>query len=183
MLPGPSIPFPDGDLSREAPWLNIDFRSNPSMYIALIKEYCWEGNANNSFVVQNNTVREVYSSYMMFAKLNSDPAVVSCTLDALWSKRTRASEWAYIRAWNSSERVFCNSEPSVTDVGMWLLQCIRYVVIAPSSSLLNSSSYVGATVFGKMWADKNKPDWNQDYKFPLGTCVFKAREYIATVID
>lgn len=53
----PLIPSPDGDLSQEAPWLKVDFRKDPLRYIALIKEYCWEGNVNNGFVVQDNTVR------------------------------------------------------------------------------------------------------------------------------
>jgi hypothetical protein len=55
-LPGPSIPPPIGDPRDDAPWLDVDFRVNPLLYCALVKEYCWEGNVNNGFVVQKNTV-------------------------------------------------------------------------------------------------------------------------------
>ncbi|KAF7344839.1 hypothetical protein MVEN_01645600 [Mycena venus] len=31
----------------------------------------------------------------------------------------------------------------------------------------------GASVFGGVWANPSKPVWNEDLKFPKGTCVFK----------
>ena len=55
-LPGPSVPPPTMDPFRDAPWLKIDFREDPLRYCAYVKEYCWEGNVNNEFVVQKNTV-------------------------------------------------------------------------------------------------------------------------------
>lgn len=44
----------------EAPWLSLDFRSNPLAYCVVIKNYCWEGNVENGFVVQNNPIRDWY---------------------------------------------------------------------------------------------------------------------------
>jgi hypothetical protein len=38
--------------------MSIDFKTNPLMYCAIVKEYCWEGNSNHGFVVQRNTVRD-----------------------------------------------------------------------------------------------------------------------------
>jgi hypothetical protein len=55
-LPGPSRPPPSFDLKTEAPWLRKDFRTQPYEYCALIKAYCWEGNVNNGFRVENNKV-------------------------------------------------------------------------------------------------------------------------------
>jgi hypothetical protein len=55
-LPGPGVPPPTGDPRDDAPWLDVDFRVNPLLYCALVKAYCWEGNVNNGFVVQKNTV-------------------------------------------------------------------------------------------------------------------------------
>lgn len=31
----------------------------------------------------------------------------------------------------------------------------------------------GATVFGQIWANPDKPDWSHSVQFPIGTCVFK----------
>jgi hypothetical protein len=53
-LPRPSVPYPGGN---EAPWLGVDFLKDPDTYCAVVKEYCFEGNVNNDFVVQNNKVR------------------------------------------------------------------------------------------------------------------------------
>jgi hypothetical protein len=41
----------------DSPWMSINFKTNPLMYCEIIKEYCWEGNSNNGFIVQRNTVR------------------------------------------------------------------------------------------------------------------------------
>jgi len=51
-IPGPDMPtyVPD------APWFRVDFKKDPLTFCQIIKEYCWEGNVNNEFVVQNNTV-------------------------------------------------------------------------------------------------------------------------------
>lgn len=56
----PRIPVPDGGQEQDFPWLNVDFKTDPIRYCELVKEYCWEGNANNEFVVQNNTVTSIY---------------------------------------------------------------------------------------------------------------------------
>ena len=36
-----------------------------------------------------------------------------------------------------------------------------------------SNDDVGASLFGRVWADPNTPKWEENLKFPLGTCVFK----------
>jgi hypothetical protein len=55
-IPGPELPLPGRRLDQEAPWLTVDFKSDPERYCQLVKEYCWEGNENNGFVVQRNKV-------------------------------------------------------------------------------------------------------------------------------
>jgi hypothetical protein len=59
----------------DSPWMSIDFKTNPLMYCAIIKEYCWEGNSNNGFIVQRNTVR--FSS----VKANSQAHLVGGFID------------------------------------------------------------------------------------------------------
>ncbi|KAF8465999.1 hypothetical protein BDZ91DRAFT_217215 [Kalaharituber pfeilii] len=49
----PTMPLPPKD---DAPWMNYDFKTQPESYCTVIKDYCWEGNENNEFVVQKNTV-------------------------------------------------------------------------------------------------------------------------------
>lgn len=53
----PALPLPDFPHSElDAPWLEIDFRKRPDDYARVIREYCWEGNRSNDFVVQKNKV-------------------------------------------------------------------------------------------------------------------------------
>ncbi|KAF4472846.1 hypothetical protein FALBO_252 [Fusarium albosuccineum] len=52
-LPGPDTPI-YRDPKDDAPWLKIDFKKNPEEYCKVIKEYYWEGNVNNDFVLQEN---------------------------------------------------------------------------------------------------------------------------------
>ncbi len=42
------------------PWKSIDFRTDPEAYIRSVIAYCWDGNLDVGFVVQNNPVRKWY---------------------------------------------------------------------------------------------------------------------------
>ncbi|MFT3880582.1 MAG: hypothetical protein QM703_13075 [Gemmatales bacterium] len=42
------------------PWAAIDFKTNPADYLAAVLSYCYEGNLEKDFVVQQNTVRPWY---------------------------------------------------------------------------------------------------------------------------
>ncbi|KAM5380067.1 hypothetical protein ACJZ2D_003714 [Fusarium nematophilum] len=53
------------DPVEDAPWLNIDFKRKPMDYCAVIKEYCWEENVNNDFVLQDNRQRRWYHAPWM----------------------------------------------------------------------------------------------------------------------
>ena len=55
-MPGPDLPTPGGGIEQDAPWLKIDFLQDPYAYCEIVRKYCWEGNVNNGFVVQNNRV-------------------------------------------------------------------------------------------------------------------------------
>ena len=55
-MPGPERPLPGAGPDSDAPWLKIDFKSDPIGYSNIIKEYCWEGNVINDFDVWKNTV-------------------------------------------------------------------------------------------------------------------------------
>lgn len=59
VLPGPTLPPPSGGPLSDAPWLNIDFKTSPEEYCRIIKEYCFEGNVDNDFVLQNNQVGDL----------------------------------------------------------------------------------------------------------------------------
>ena len=39
------------------PCSRIDFKVDPLAFCEAVKQYCWEGNVENRFVVQNNSVR------------------------------------------------------------------------------------------------------------------------------
>ncbi|KAF0328732.1 hypothetical protein GQ607_004144 [Colletotrichum asianum] len=64
ILPGPDTPI-YVDPKHDAPWLNVDFEKDPLRYCELIKEYCWEGNVNNDFVLQDNKQRNWYHAPWM----------------------------------------------------------------------------------------------------------------------
>jgi hypothetical protein len=70
ILPGPDRPPPSADPIRDSPWLRVDFKTDPQTYCALIKEYCWERNVNNGFVLQNNTIRDWYHAPWMHWNVN-----------------------------------------------------------------------------------------------------------------
>jgi len=70
ILPGPDRPPPTVDPIEAAPWLKIDFEADPRGFCALIKEYCWEGNVNNGFVVQKNKIRDWYHAPWMHWNIN-----------------------------------------------------------------------------------------------------------------
>lgn len=46
----------------DAPWLAIDFKSEPERYAEDVKEYLLEGNIESDWVVQNNKVNDPYAS-------------------------------------------------------------------------------------------------------------------------
>ena len=64
-VPGPDMPLPSTDPTNEAPWLNVDFTKDPALYCLLIKAYCWEGNVDNNFVLQDNKIRPWYHAPWM----------------------------------------------------------------------------------------------------------------------
>lgn len=46
--------------SSDFPWQDIDFREEPERYLMAILNYCFEGNLQTDFIVQNNAVRKWY---------------------------------------------------------------------------------------------------------------------------
>lgn len=68
---GPDRPLPGFDLY---PWLDVDFKKDPKLYCSLIKEYCFEGNVINNFVLQDNKVRNWYHApWMHWNKNGREP--------------------------------------------------------------------------------------------------------------
>ena len=55
----------------DAPWLHIDFMSDPERYALTIKEYCFDGNRPVDFVVQENTVRRILGAIREASPRNS----------------------------------------------------------------------------------------------------------------
>lgn len=53
---------PPSDGPRDTPWSMVDFKVNPLAFCEVVKQYCWEGNVENRFVVQKNHVRSAYRS-------------------------------------------------------------------------------------------------------------------------
>ena len=48
---------PPSGAPKEMPWSLIDFKADPLAFCQVVKQYCWEGNVKNRFVVQKNSVR------------------------------------------------------------------------------------------------------------------------------
>ena len=69
-LPGPDQPRPGLSPIEDAPWLAIDFKNDPMAYCKIIKEYCWEGNANNNFRIRENRIRDWYHAPWMHWNVN-----------------------------------------------------------------------------------------------------------------
>ncbi|KAF7519519.1 hypothetical protein G7054_g13058 [Neopestalotiopsis clavispora] len=63
--PGPERPVPNIDPLNDAPWLEIDFRKHPKDYCKAILGYCYDGNVENEFVLQKNTIRQWYHAPWM----------------------------------------------------------------------------------------------------------------------
>jgi hypothetical protein len=63
--PGPERPAPSLDPLKDARWLDIDFEKHPEEYCQVIKEYCFEGNVENEFVLQKNLIRPWYHAPWM----------------------------------------------------------------------------------------------------------------------
>ena len=53
------------DPTRDAPWLQVDFKTSPEEYCRVIKEYCWVGNVENGFNVHKNKTRDWYHAPWM----------------------------------------------------------------------------------------------------------------------
>jgi hypothetical protein len=64
-MPGPDLPLPILNPVDDAPWLKYDFKKDHQEYVQAVKEYCWEGNVNNKFVIQNNPIRNWYHAPWM----------------------------------------------------------------------------------------------------------------------
>jgi hypothetical protein len=89
LLPTSGVPLSVRDPRDEAPWLDVDFKVNPLLYCAVVKNYCWEGNVNNDFVVQKNTVhvlRRLASIILTISRTRFmiGSQLVSCTMVALF---------------------------------------------------------------------------------------------------
>ncbi|KAG8909046.1 hypothetical protein FRC01_007179, partial [Tulasnella sp. 417] len=133
----PSIPL--ANTPDEAPWLKVDFKTNPLEYGSHVKEYCWEGNTDVDFVVQENLVRDWYHAPWMHASPKGREPLKGLTFE----RSTPPFEFA-----DSQAHALQN----------WAI------------GFYNAR---GASVFGGVWANPNKPVWNHDLKFPPGSCVFK----------
>ncbi|KAK3984631.1 hypothetical protein QBC44DRAFT_276908 [Cladorrhinum sp. PSN332] len=80
-LPGPDLPLPTLDPRDDAPWLKVDFRTDPVRYCQIIKEYCWEGNSNNNFNIHKNTIRPWYHAPWMHWSENGREPVNGLTFE------------------------------------------------------------------------------------------------------
>ncbi|KAG9000803.1 hypothetical protein FRB90_011740 [Tulasnella sp. 427] len=65
--PGDALALPLPDVKVESPWLRHDFRKDPLGYAKVVKEYCWEGNRETDFVVQENLTRPWFHAPWMHA--------------------------------------------------------------------------------------------------------------------
>lgn len=62
-LPPPGLP---GDFEGEdAPWFKFDFKENPEDYAEAIRRYCFEGNVQAGFKLQENKIRDWYHAPWM----------------------------------------------------------------------------------------------------------------------
>ncbi|KAG8989460.1 hypothetical protein FRB94_014378 [Tulasnella sp. JGI-2019a] len=72
---------PVSDATLDAPWLTIDFKTHPGEYAKTIKEYCWEGNRQVDFVVQENRHRAWYHAPWMHASANGREPLKGLTFE------------------------------------------------------------------------------------------------------
>ncbi|KAF4340262.1 hypothetical protein FBEOM_5773 [Fusarium beomiforme] len=145
--PSPLIPppgFRDDFEGKRAPWLKIDYEKHPKDYAKKIREYCFEGNVNTGFRLNENPVRDWYHApWMHYRDPNSN-----CT------EREPINGFTFERATPAGEFAATQTKP----LQNWAI------------GFYNAT---GATVFGNMWKDPANPDFSQNKEFPVGTCVFK----------
>jgi hypothetical protein len=100
-LPGADLSSPAGGPRHDAPWLDVDFRVNPLLYCAVVKEYCWEGNVSHGFVVQKNTVHLLRYLTATILTMIRFPIIVvsqlvSRAMDACFRLREGTPQRAYV---------------------------------------------------------------------------------------
>lgn len=73
LIPAPGLP---GDFEgKNAPWFKFDYEKEPEKFAEAIREYCFDGNVENGFRLNENTVRDWYHApWMHYRDPNS-----SCT--------------------------------------------------------------------------------------------------------
>jgi hypothetical protein len=80
----PTIPdrgTPGDFLSKEAPWKMYDFDTQPEEYCKVIKAYCWEGNVNHEFRIEENKIREWYHAPWMHYNQNGREPINGLTFE------------------------------------------------------------------------------------------------------
>ncbi|KAL7903776.1 hypothetical protein GGI35DRAFT_491568 [Trichoderma velutinum] len=142
---GPNLQLPG---EQDAPWLRFDFKKDPEMYCQIIKEYCWEGNRENSFRIVDNKVRssgidiikmEWFHAPWMHYGVNGREPLNGLTFErSIPTKEFSKTQDRPLQNWA---------------VGFYNL--------------------AGASVFGRVWSDPAAPSWDKDVKFPEGSCTFK----------
>ena len=59
---------------KDAPWEDIDFKTEPKKYMEALLEYCLEDNVENDFVVQKNSKRQwFHAPWMCQTPLGREP--------------------------------------------------------------------------------------------------------------
>ncbi|KAG5806293.1 hypothetical protein H9Q74_007850 [Fusarium xylarioides] len=142
LIPAPGLP---GDFEGEnAPWFKYDYEKEPKKFAEAIREYCFDGNVDKEFRLNENKIRDWYHApWMHYRDPNS-----TCT------EREPINGFTFERATPKGE--FAKTQ-NVT-LQNWAV------------GFYNAT---GATVFGDMWKDPDNPDFSQNKEFPVGTCVFK----------
>lgn len=71
LIPAPGLP---GDFEgKNAPWLKVDYEKDPEQFAKTIKEYCFDGNVEKDFRLNENTVRDWYHApWMHYRDPNSN---------------------------------------------------------------------------------------------------------------
>lgn len=165
---GPDKGVPSFNPRDDAPWLDVDFRTDPHTYCQVIKEYCWAGNTNTNFKVHDNPIRPWYHAPWMHWNDNGREPISGLTFERPTDPGELSKDQKRLtQAWAIG---FYNW------MGKLSKSHFEAVVISDDHYIgrklirLNSS---GATVFGEMWRDPANPKWDKHIVFPLGTCVFK----------
>lgn len=71
LIPAPGLP---GDFEgKNAPWLKVDYEKDPEQFAKIIREYCFDGNVEKDFRLNENTVRDWYHApWMHYRDPNSN---------------------------------------------------------------------------------------------------------------